>query len=181
VSAARTPGLLAAAALAALAGCDIRWPASMDQQPIEHPLDVARLAPPGAIPVGGVETVLDRDDVEDSTPPAPFDEGGVSRGRALFATFCVPCHGKEGRGDGPVSAKFPPAPNLRHISICKRSDGYIYGTLTVGGKAMPTMREGTTSRNRWDLVAFVRSLQAEGCTGTMTDPVGGTATPGGAK
>ena len=29
------------------------------------------------------------------------------------------------------------------------------------------MREGTTSRDRWDLVAFVRALQREGCVGTL--------------
>ena len=160
----------------ALAACSSRgflWPASMEQQPSIQPLAEARAAPEGAIPLGGVETVADRDDVEDARPPAPFDAAAEAQGKLLFARLCTPCHGPEARGDGPVSSQFPPAPNLRHVSICRRSDGYLYGTLTAGGKAMPAMREGTSARDRWDLVAFVRALQREGCTGTSGPAQGG--------
>lgn len=148
-----------------LAGCGqgFLWPAGMDQQPLVRPQAEARPAPPGAVPVGGVETLLDREDDADLAPPAPLDAAAEARGKAIFAVHCVACHGAEARGDGPVSAKFPPAPNLRYVSICKRSDGFLYGTFTAGGRAMPTMREGTTSGERWDLVAFVRSLQRDGC------------------
>ncbi len=156
--------VLAACALAA-GGCSSSdlWPASMEQQPAVAALAEARPPPAGAVPVGGVETVLDRDDVAELVPPRPLDAAAVERGRALFARHCTPCHGAEAKGDGPVSAKFPPAPNLRYASICKRTDGFLYGTLTAGGKAMPSMREGTTSADRWDLVAYVRSLQRDGC------------------
>ncbi|HET9992608.1 MAG TPA: cytochrome c [Kofleriaceae bacterium] len=160
------------ALVVALAACDGLWPASMEQQPVVRPLAEARLTPVGSIPVGGVETLDDREDDGDLAPPFPLDEAAATRGAALFAIHCIACHGREGRGDGPVSAKFPPAPNLRHIAICKRTDGFLYGTLTAGGRAMPTMREGTTSHDRWDLVAFVRRLQREGCTGTMAAPGG---------
>ncbi len=159
--------LLALCGLAAAACSDARWPASMERQPSVQPLAEARPPPPGSIPLGGVEILADREDDADLKPPAPFDAAAEARGRALFAVHCTACHGPEARGDGPVSSRFPPAPNLRHVSICKRSDGFIYGTLTAGGKAMPSMREGTTSRDRWDLVAFVRSLQREGCVGTL--------------
>ncbi len=153
----------------ALLGCDgMLWPASMEQQPAVQPFDEARLAPPGSIPLGGVETLEDREDDKDLPPPFPLDSAASARGAKLFAIHCIACHGHEGRGDGPVSAKFPPAPNLRQVSICARTDGFIYGTLTAGGRAMPTMREGTTSQDRWDLVAFVRTLQREGCVGKRT-------------
>jgi mono/diheme cytochrome c family protein len=151
-----------------LTGCSrsgFLWPASMEQQPSVQPLAEARPPPEGSVPLGGVEIVADRDDVEDARPPVPFDAFAEARGKVLFAHLCTPCHGKEAKGDGPVSSRFPQAPELRHVSICKRTDGYLYGTLTVGGKAMPPMREGTTSLDRWDLVAFVRALQREGCTG----------------
>ena len=164
-----------AAVLVALAGCQgaSSWPASMARQPAVQPLQEARPVPAHSIPLGGVETLADREDDADLKPPAPLDADAVSRGRVLFATHCTPCHGPEGRGDGPVSAKFPPAPNLRFVTICNRSDGFIYGTLTAGGRAMPTMREGTSSRDRWDLVAFVRALQREGCVSPPPTPDGG--------
>lgn len=163
-----------AVALVALVtgGCgNKQWPASMDQQAIVRPGAEARPAPAGSIPLGGVETLVDREDVADAKPPYPLDASAATRGRAIFAIHCTPCHGPEGKGDGPVSAKFPPAPNLRHGSICNRSDGFLYGTLTAGGRAMPTLREGTTSRDRWDAVAYVRLLQSEGCTSVA--PEGG--------
>ena len=158
-----------------LLGCNgMMWPASMEQQPAVQPLEEARLAPPGSIPLGGVETLEDREDDQAIKAPYPLDADASARGAGLFAIHCIACHGREGRGDGPVSAKFPPAPNLRHVSICARSDGFLYGTLTAGGRAMPTMREGTTSRDRWDLVAFVRTLQREGCVGTTAPAPGDT-------
>jgi mono/diheme cytochrome c family protein len=142
------------------------WPASMERQPSIQPLAEARPSPEGAVPLGGIEVVADRDDVEDASPPVPFDMAAEANGKLLFSRLCIACHGPQARGDGPVSSQFPPAPNLRHVSICRRSDGYLYGTLTAGGKAMPSMREGTSARDRWNLVAYVRSLQREGCTGT---------------
>jgi len=153
----------------ALAGCssNFQWPASMEQQPSIQPLAEARPPPAGSIPLGGVETLADREDDAELAPPAPFDGAIEARGRVLFSVHCTACHGPDAKGDGPVSARFPPAPNLRHVSICRRSDGFIYGTLTAGGKAMPPMREGTSSRDRWALVAFVRVLQREGCVGTL--------------
>ena len=153
----------------ALAGCssNAQWPASMEQQPSLQPLAEARPPPIGSIPLGGVETLADREDDAELRPPAAFDPAAEARGKALFAVHCTACHGPDARGDGPVSARFPPAPNLRHLSICKRSDGFLYGTLTAGGKAMPPMREGTSSRDRWSLVAFVRAMQREGCVGTL--------------
>ena len=157
-----------------LSACDGVWPASMEEQPAEQPLAEARPAPAGSIPLGGVETLDDREDDTDLAPPYPLDDAAAARGAKLFAIHCIACHGREGKGDGPVSAKFPPAPNLRYISICRRTDGFIYGTLTAGGRAMPTMREGTTSHDRWDLVAFVRKLQREGCvTPPDAAPAGG--------
>jgi len=143
--------------------CGSRWPADMDHQPIVRPLTEAWPAPAGSIPLGGIEVLDDREDDSDAKPPYPLNAEAAARGRAIFAIRCASCHGPEGKGDGRVSAVFPQAPNLRHISICNRSDGFIYGTVTAGGRAMPIMREGTTSRDRWDLVAFVRSLQADGC------------------
>jgi mono/diheme cytochrome c family protein len=152
-----------------LAGCtaDPQWPASMERQPSVQPLAEARPPPAGSIPLGGLEVLADREDDADLKPPAPFDAATEARGQALFVSHCTACHGLEAKGDGPVSARFPPAPNLRHVSICKRSDGFLYGTLTAGGKAMPPMREGTTSRDRWALVAYVRALQRQGCVGTL--------------
>ncbi len=172
--------LVAGCVLLAACGGKARWPADMDQQQAVQPLAEARQPPAGSIPLRGVETLEDRDDVADLQSPVPLDTAAAARGAETFAVHCVACHGAAGRGDGPVSEKFPQAPNLRHYTICRRTDGFIYGTVTAGGRAMPTLREGTTSQNRWDLVAYVRALQKDGCVGSENAGVPPEQAAGGA-
>jgi DMSO reductase family type II enzyme heme b subunit len=43
-------------------------------------------------------------------PLAPVVDGALVRGRELFATHCVVCHGPAGRGDGPAAYLLSPAP-----------------------------------------------------------------------
>ena len=79
----------------------------------------------------------------------------------LFVARCAPCHGPEGHGGGPVSRFFPQAPDLAYATVKARSDGFIWGTITYGGKAMPPQREGLSTTDRWDIVNHVRSLQGK--------------------
>jgi len=154
-----------AIAVLAVAGCRGKWPASMEDQPSIQPLTAPRPTPKGSVPVGGVEHLEDRNDDVDLKNPYALDTTAVERGRKLFAIHCVVCHAADGHGNGPISKVFPPAPDLRYKTICGRTDGFIYGTLTAGGRAMPSMREGLTSRDRWALVSFVREIQKQGCVG----------------
>jgi len=147
------------------AGCSELWPAEMDQQPALQPLMAPRPAPPGSVPVGGVEHLEDRQDADDLANPYASDAAALARGKALFAIHCAVCHADDGHGDGLLSKVFPPAPDLRYRTICRRTDGFIYGTITAGGRAMPSLREGLTARDRWALVDDVREIQRAGCVG----------------
>ncbi len=150
-----------------VAGCSTNtiWPADMADQPAIQPLMAPRPAPEGAVPVKGVEHLDDREDDTDLTNPYPQGPQALKVGEKLFGVQCAICHGAAGQGHGKLDKVFPPAPDLRFWVICKRSDGFIYGTITAGGRAMPTMREGLSSRERWALVDWVRHIQAAGCTG----------------
>ncbi len=162
-----------------LGGCDRRWPASMEDQPAVQAVWAPRPAPAGAVPVGGVVTLDDREDAEDLRNP--FPASAPKEREALFSNHCASCHGREGHGAGKLATKFPPAPDLRYVTICRHTDGYIYGTITAGGKAMPNMREGLTTRQRWALVERVRDIQRDGCVtaaGVQTAPAApGEAAP----
>jgi len=166
--------LLLCAGLFAATGCSNLWPSEMDQQPSVQPLMAPRPAPEGSVPVGGVERLEDREDDDDLASPLADDPGAAARGKRLFSIHCTMCHGDDGRGKGRLSKVFPPAPDLRYRTICRRSDGFIYGTITAGGRAMPSLREGLTSRDRWSLVAYVRQIQQDGCVGHPAAPEGGT-------
>jgi mono/diheme cytochrome c family protein len=145
--------------LALALGCGRDWRTDMWYQPSLRPEDAPRPEPEGSIPLGAPPLPADRDEAEDLADPLPRTAATLSRGRALFQARCTPCHGTEGHGGGPVSRYFPPAPDLASATVRARSDGYIWGTITFGGRAMPSQREGLTVDDRWALVQQVRSIQ----------------------
>jgi len=161
VSASRLP-LAAAPLLAAgvlLAGCANDWRTDMWYQPSIRPEDAPRPQPERSVPLGAGPRHESRDDTEAISNPVAPDRRSLERGRALFLARCAPCHGAEGHGGGPVSRFFPPAPGLAYVTVQQRSDGFIWGTISYGGKAMPPAREGLSARERWDLVNRVRAIQ----------------------
>ena len=135
----------AAFTLALLAACARDWRTDMWYQPARQARETPRPEPAVAL-----------------RSPFPDDDASAERGRVLFLDRCVGCHNVDGHGNGPVGRTFPPAPDLALDTIRAKSEGYIYGTISLGGKAMPPMGEGLDERDRWDLVHFVRRVQAEG-------------------
>ncbi len=152
-------GLVALATLAAGIGCRNDWRTDMWYQPSVGPEEEPRGEPDGSVPLGVAPAPHDRDEAEGLRDPIPGDAASLARGDALFAERCACCHGATGHGGGPVSRFFPPAPDLAYATVRARSDGYLYGTITFGGRAMPPQAEGLSERDRWDLVNHVRRVQ----------------------
>ncbi len=153
---------LAFAAVAlAFAGCSNDWRTDMWYQPSVRPEDAPRPQPEHSVPLGAGPRYESRDDTEDLVNPVPPAKESIWHGKTLFLARCAPCHGEAGHGGGPVSKFFPPAPDLAYVKVQERSDGFIWGTITYGGKAMPSQREGLTIRDRWDLVNYVRVVQGK--------------------
>ncbi len=103
--------------------------------------------------------------------------GSPDRGRGLFATNCVTCHGMQGRGDGPVAATLNPRPaNLADGHMITHRDSDLYGFISNGipGSAMAAWQGQLTERERWDLVAYLRTLAptATGATSALDEPAG---------
>jgi mono/diheme cytochrome c family protein len=140
-------------------GCGRDWRTDMWYQPALRAADAPRPQPPGSIALGAELMPGSRDDAADLANPVPPSPASLAHGRALFLARCAPCHGREGHGGGPVSRYFPPAPDLANPTIRKRVDGEIFGTITFGGKAMPSQVEGLSASDRWDLVNHVRTIQ----------------------
>jgi mono/diheme cytochrome c family protein len=128
-------------------------------QPSLRPEDAPRPAPEHSVPLGAGRAPADRDDAETLPNPVRATPESLGHGKLLFSERCACCHGPGGHGGGPVSKFFPPAPDLAYGTIVTRTDGYIYGTVTFGGRAMPAQAEGLTVSDRWDLVNYVRQIQ----------------------
>lgn len=116
-----------------------------------------------------------REDFENiATSPQAATEESVNKGAGLYTTYCVVCHGPEGKGDGPVIKRgFYPL-NLTTPGVLGRTDGYIYAYIRYGGKVMmPSYRESITAKDAWDVVNYVRKLQ--GAQAKAAPEVGETA------
>ncbi|HEY6418206.1 MAG TPA: cytochrome c [Candidatus Binataceae bacterium] len=83
-----------------------------------------------------------------------------------YGTYCVNCHGANGKGQGPEASTLKTRP--RDFTNCKRmaadSDDTIFEVIKNGGEAAdlsPEMREwGSTLKDSeiHDLIAYVRSF-----------------------
>lgn len=89
--------------------------------------------------------------------------GDAVNGKKLFETTCVPCHGIEGKGNGPASKGLNPPPrNFTDKSLMsKMDDEHIFKTIRGGGAAvgkspvMPAQPQFTDQQLK-DLIAYVR-------------------------
>jgi mono/diheme cytochrome c family protein len=88
---------------------------------------------------------------------AAENKGNAEAGKVVFEKNCIGCHGKTGEGLGPMSK----LPNFKVPSTMKsRSDKDLYDKITNGGKGtgMPAWGSLINEKDRWNLVAYIRSL-----------------------
>ena len=97
-------------------------------------------------------------------PFLPTDDVLI-RGKLMFTTFCIGCHGPLGKGDGQLytSGLYPLKPReLSGVVTSKLKDGQIFHTITLGFGSMGAHGAQIKSEDRWKLVLYVRELQKEG-------------------
>lgn len=137
----------------------LEWIGFMEIQPSfdaqEEPLPV----PPRSIPVDGPAFIPN---IGAPGNPVEADEVSIERGRTLFTINCVMCHGQTGEGNGQIAALLANKPlDLTSIVTQSKSDNILFTTITNGveGK-MPPMVENLTVRDRWDVINYIRTLEA---------------------
>lgn len=87
----------------------------------------------------------------------------LADGEASYKKQCILCHGDSFKGDGSAVAMFPKKPpDLSTTEARKRlTDGEIFYKITVGKTPMPAMESKLSEEQRWQIVHYVRSLQAD--------------------
>jgi mono/diheme cytochrome c family protein len=136
----------------------VSWVSFMEVQPAFQPMYKPLPVPTDALPVEGAAYSLLM-----GVPPNPVtaDQASMERGAELFKINCVPCHGPQGKGDGPVASHLKNKPfDLTSFPIHSYTDGGIFFIISTGvpGK-MPGLNENLTVRERWDVVNYVRTLK----------------------
>jgi len=153
--------LLAAAAI--LAGCEKLDRNMYDNSahcPQEEPV---RLPPADAGRGKGVEHTPKPGTLESAAlkNPEKVTEFSLLTGKELYGIYCTPCHGESGKGDGPVAKKFVPTP--ADISATGHGshhpEGDLFAIVTHGVNGMPAFRSDLTAKERWLVVAYLRTLR----------------------
>lgn len=96
--------------------------------------------------------------------PVPADAESLERGEVLYERYCAVCHGTSGIGaESNLVEVWPvlPAYNLAMDPVSGYSDSYIYAMIRVGRALMPAYGHQITHFDRWNIVNYVRKLQAD--------------------
>ena len=93
--------------------------------------------------------------------PVPADERSLDMGRKYFQINCAICHGTAGAGNGVMLQYGVAAPSIVNERVRGLTDGYLYGMIRNGRGAMPNYAR-IEHMHRWDVVNYVRALQAGG-------------------
>jgi mono/diheme cytochrome c family protein len=92
--------------------------------------------------------------------PFAITRADLDRGEVRFNTFCAPCHGRTGVGNGMVVQRgFRQAQSIHIDRLRLAPAGYFYDIITNGFGVMPDYRSQITVEDRWRIIAYVRALQ----------------------
>jgi len=95
--------------------------------------------------------------------PLPLTPALLEDGRGLYQTYCLVCHGSNGKGDGPlvVAGKIPTPPAYTSDRVAPFPPGRLFHVVTMGTQnaagiqKMPSYAALLTPGERWKVVTYV--------------------------
>ena len=92
--------------------------------------------------------------------PFAIGRDELVRGQQRFNIYCTPCHGRLGDGNGMVVQRgLRQAASYHQDRLRQEKNGYFYDVITNGFGAMQGYADQIPVRDRWLIVAYVRTLQ----------------------
>jgi mono/diheme cytochrome c family protein len=91
----------------------------------------------------------------------------MARGRERFDTYCAPCHGLAGEGDGMIAKRaeqlaqgtWVPPSNINQDYLRQQPVGQLFDSISNGVRNMPGYGNQITVEDRWAILLYVRALQ----------------------
>jgi mono/diheme cytochrome c family protein len=99
---------------------------------------------------------------QDLKNPDAHDASSIKNGKTLYISYCTPCHGNKGKGDGPASASLNPKPADHTSAVVQaESDGALFYKISEGHghTAMPPFKAVLSIDQRWAVINYIRTLK----------------------
>ena len=117
----------------------------------------------GIVPVSGGEAIYRAAaGVNLKSPLDTAEPLVITRGKAVYLTYCAQCHGYNYDGNGTVGQSFYPLPtNLRSTEVQSKPDGELFKSVSYGVPSgrQPALHTTITIDDRWHVIAFIKSLE----------------------
>jgi len=82
----------------------------------------------------------------------------LDKGKLLYETYCLVCHGAEGKGDGPIATKIPPPTSYKSDRVMGFLPGRIFHVVTLGSNKMPSYAAQLSPDDRWLIITYIRAV-----------------------
>ncbi|GAB4251826.1 MAG: hypothetical protein Kow0027_16060 [Saprospiraceae bacterium] len=98
--------------------------------------------------------------------PFPITDEGLAKGKELYTIYCAICHGDKGDGNGyivsgPQSKYLAQPANFTDDQFVNSSNGRFYHAIMYGKNVMGPHADKLSFEERWDVIHYIRSLQAK--------------------
>jgi len=97
--------------------------------------------------------------------PIPLTQEGLQQGQVLYDIYCGICHGPRGDGNGYIlredGGKYPAQPaNFLRPDFIAATEGRYYHAIMYGKNVMGPHSDKLSYEERWNVIHYIRSLQA---------------------
>jgi Cytochrome C oxidase, cbb3-type, subunit III len=135
----------------------------MRETPAVRPLeDPVLIEEAGLVPIDGGEAIYRVSAGIDINSPINMTEPAIiSRGKAVYLTYCAQCHGYNYDGNGTVGQSFAPLPtDLRNAKVQDSPVGVLFKSISYGipDGRQPPLHATITFEDRWKVIAYIKSL-----------------------
>ncbi|MBX0327404.1 cytochrome c [Oscillochloris sp. ZM17-4] len=124
--------------------------------PVPNTVSMGTFNPDSALLTGKLDGQL----VTELPAEITLDANLLARGRAVFNSYCAPCHGLLGDGKGVIAARGPlVVPSYHNDRLRTVPVGYFFDVATNGINRMYGYGGRISPEDRWAVVAYIRALQ----------------------
>lgn len=119
--------------------------------------------PPTPLPTGaGTYPTIPNEYANKQPPFSLTSSNTINQGKAIYTSDCAPCHGANGKGDGPAAASLNPPP-LDFASVYSKNMplDFRYWRISAGvaNTAMPAWGSSLSSDQIWQVIAYEMTFE----------------------